>query len=140
MKVESKRRRDEAKFQTQFGKWVMRMHDGYTGSKCWELKITQTNSLPFSEVKPHQNRALWLASTPGKKLYYKMADEGFSQKPFDCFMINVADAYVVIKYMLYPMEFVMIQADVFAKEDKTSRRRSLTRERALELGIEYAIK
>lgn len=115
----------EASFQTQFNLWL---REHYEGSGAFELKQTQTDSIPFSAVKEHQIAGL-LASKHGT-LIYKIPDETRSFKPFDSFILRNTPAFVVIKY---PQGFVIIDVDIFVQESTTSTRKSLTYSRALEL-------
>ena len=113
----------EAKFNTQFNHWlkdkqkhifVFKIPDvGYQNPfDCfsvdkfqefwaWELKQSQTDSLPFSAVVPHQRNALL-----------------------------IVDGYVVIKFK---SGVAIIPIDAFLLEEKRSKRKSLTWERANEL-------
>ena len=120
----------EADFQTKFNKWVKNV---YKKTGAFELKITKTNSIPFSDVKDHQVR--WLYAVKHSVVSYKIADVGYDQKPFDCFVLSGEGAWVVIMYYKHGQrEFFMIDIDVFITESKSSARRSLTESRAREIG------
>lgn len=99
---------NEAKFQSFFGKMLRAVGSGIieeinhrvlgtlnVRQACMELKITKTNTLPFSEVKPHQLEALRNVRDGG--LFYKISDASMDFKPFDCFMAH-GPAYIVIWY------------------------------------------
>jgi hypothetical protein len=100
-------------------------------SACFELKQTTTDSLAFSAVKEHQINAL-LAAKSKSGFLYKISDESRGVKPFDMFYMNQAYAYVVIKY---PKFFCLIDVDDFVKENKESKRRSLTSKQAKEIAV-----
>jgi len=110
------------------------------GTAAFELKfIKGTRALPFSAVKAHQIRGLKLAQ---KKLIYKISDADMvSQKPFDSFLMQFVPAFVVIMWWLpyKPKKFYLIPVDMFVKETKQSKRKSLTQQRASEIGREYII-
>ena len=118
----------ESSFSTLFRHWV-RSHP--MPSAAFELKQTKTNSLPFSAVKEHQIDALLAASRRG--LLYKAPDDSRGKKPFDFFYLSCVYSYVVIKY---DDLFCLIDIERFIKEEKRSKRRSLTKERACEIAAE----
>lgn len=120
----------EAAFNTLFNKWLKNV---YKKTGAFELKQTQTNSLPFNAVVDHQEQALMNAKWG--VLVYKIPDAGY-QNPFDCFVLSGVPAYVVIKY---PNVVCVIDIDMFSTEKALSQRRSLTSEKAVELA-EFTIK
>jgi len=125
----------EKDFQTRFNRWLKYSN---FGSGAFELKLTKKKSIPFSAVKEHQINALW--QVKNKKFIYKISDEDRRQKPFDCFMLNCADAFVVIMfYRRGQKTFYMIDIADFLIEKKTSTRRSLTEKRCSEIGTSYEL-
>jgi hypothetical protein len=127
---------NEAKFQTEFNKWLSRQN--WPGTFVCELKVCKTKSMPFNAVKPHQVRNLQLAK---QRLIYKIPDAGYDQKPFDCFQISNAEAFVVVLFYQprKPKEFIMIEVEHFVDEVMKSKRASLTKERACAIGTVYEI-
>lgn len=120
----------EADFQTKFSRWAK--YNLPCSTAC-ELKIVKGNSLPFTAVQEHQIRNLKLVKHGG--FGYKIPDAGYGQKPFDFFTLR-GDAFVVVMfYKRGQKEFIMIDVDVFEKENAVSKRRSLTEERAKEIGV-----
>lgn len=120
----------EADFQTKFNKWLKHKHQK-TGA--FELKLTKEKSLPFSAVAPHQKAALHMAHRG--KLIYKIPDESYSQKPFDCFMMEEVDAYVVVMfYKRGQKKFYMIPIVNWITEEFSSTRKSITEEDAQRIG------
>lgn len=121
----------EADFQTKFTRWAK--YNLKTNTAC-ELKVAKEGqSLPFSAVKDHQILALSIVKNNG--LGYKIPDAGYDQKPFDYFFIH-GEAYVVVMYCKRNQkEFFMIDVDDFVNEGTQSKRRSLTEERAREIGV-----
>ena len=113
--------RIEAKCQTKFNHWVKNV---FKKTAAFELKQTQTDSIPFSDVKPHQVDAL-LAVREGN-FVWKIPDAGF-QNPFDSFSMYNEQAFVVI---FYPKSFELIPINGFLLERERSKRKSLTYERA----------
>lgn len=115
----------EKDFQTKFGKWARKNR---TATSVFELKVTKTNSLPFSAVAEHQIDGLWHAKN--HDIFMKLPDVGY-QMPFDCFHLIGVEAFVVI---LYPSKiFYGISIYNFSMENLSSTRRSITESRAKEL-------
>lgn len=111
----------------------------YNGpSGVFELKRTIDDALPFSEVQTHQEDAL--DAVVNKSLYYKIPDDSIGAKPFDCFYLHNLLAYVVISYGRQLRSFVFIPIDVWKHEKITSKRRSLTYDRALQIGHEVVFR
>ena len=109
---------------------------------AYELKLEKGTSMPFNKVKEHQIIGLKQAKSGG--LFHKFVDmphfkgAGFrfdSTKPCDCVVINHAKAYVGICFYVprKPKEVILIDIDDFVKEMETSKRKSLTKERAKEI-------
>ena len=120
----------EAKFGTLFSHWL-RANKKSISTSAFEYKQTTTNALAFSAVKEHQVDAL-LACKSDEGFYFKIPDTSFCLLPFDGFFIRNGYAYVIIKY---PKAFYLIDIDDFVSENKNSKRRSLTSERASEIAI-----
>lgn len=118
----------EKDLQTLFNKWCKKYA---TESAAYELKLARGNSLPFSSVQEHQVNALLVVSTG--TLVHKIADCGY-QNPFDSFVLSGAKAYVVIAFNGDIKKFVLIDIQTFIQEARSSHRKSLTMERAFELG------
>lgn len=117
----------EKSFQTQFGHWLKA---NYSHSGAFELKSARGKSLPFSDVQPHQEQALW--HVKHKSIYHKIPDVGY-QNPFDCLVLSKADAYVVVRFG--SGKWYMIDIDAWIEERNSSKRKSITEERAQEIGL-----
>lgn len=111
----------EAKYNTLFNHWLKNV---YKQTMAYEMKQTQGNSLPFSDVQDHQIAALEAANHG--TLVYKIPDVGY-QNPFDGICLSGVPAYVVVKFK---DSFELIAIDTFTLERKRSTRKSLTYERA----------
>ena len=123
---------EESDFQTKFSTWL-KYHPEYWGA--FELKITDPDdiSIPFSAVTPHQVRNL--SNAKNLHFIWKIPDEGFSQKPFDCFKLQSVPAYVVIMfYRRGQKNFYIIPIDDWITKAETSTRKSLTEKEASEIG------
>ncbi len=129
----------EADFQTRFRRWHKSNWNGPTSA--FEYKISKTESIPFDAVADHQIAALLMVKKG--KFYYKIPDAGYDQKPFDAFALIGENAYVVIYFYTKKGEkrFYVIDIEAFVKERKESelKRKSLTRERAKEIGQEFCL-
>lgn len=112
----------EAAFQTLFKRWLTARWEG--GSAVFELKRTLTDSIPFSALKDHQIDALKQAT--GGQLYYKIPDDSYGQKPFDCFVFKNAEAYVVIAFGKQLKSFHVIRIHDWLKKRDARTRESLT--------------
>jgi len=104
-----------------------------------ECKICKGKSLPFEAVKEHQVSALYLAKHG--LMNFKIPDCGFDQKPFDLFMLARAKAYVVIFWYTKrgQRDMTWIDVDIWLEEKQKSDRKSLTFERACEIGNLYQL-
>lgn len=124
----------EKHFQTDFNKWVK--FNQMIGA--FELKVSNTNSLPFSSVRDHQEQAL--SAVKRHFFVHKIADLG-NQNPFDCFSLKDYPAFVVIMFNCKETkDFVMIDIDTWQEEKKTSKRKSLTLDRATLIGTVFSLK
>lgn len=95
--------------------------------------------MPFSAVQPHQILNLQLAKHG--MLAYKIEDGTYAPKPFDCFVLAGVPAYIVVMfYRRAQKTFYMIDVDKYVEEVDNSKRKSLTEERAKEIGIECKLK
>ncbi len=121
----------EKEFQREFNKWLR--HQDHIGTAVFELKLVKGPSMAFSRVEDHQIEALYHASRDF--VVYKIPDDTIGQKPFDCFRIERADAYVVIKFLERGnKEFFMITIEDFVNEINTSHKKSITAGDALRIG------
>lgn len=126
----------EKDFQAKFNRFAKA---SLSGSAAFELKLTHTDSIPFSAVKDHQEAALLAAHTG--KLFYKIPDESSGHKPFDCFLLSAVPSFVVIMfYRRSESSFVMIPITVWLREKELSKKRSLTQERAFEIGQVFSLR
>jgi len=83
----------ESDFQSIFTKWAKK---NVHVSTAFELKITKGKSLPYNHVEEHQVAALYKAKHA--TLFHKISDMSLGYKPFDCFALSGAEAYVVIMF------------------------------------------
>lgn len=115
----------EAKFTTvKVAKWV---EANLTPPALFEIKHTRgKDSFPFREVRTKQRYWLLKAMGPEGK-WYKHPDTALGEQLPDGQLIGLQDAWIIIKY---PKFFAVIGADIFFAEEKRSKRKSLTAERA----------
>lgn len=101
----------ERTFQTKFTKWAK--HNWHTNA-AFELKLVKGASFPFSAIREHQ--WLCLKNAKHRNLVHKIADGGFSQTPFDCFVLSGSQAYFAIMfYTPRKSEFFLIDVDVMER-------------------------
>lgn len=118
----------EAKFTLLFRSWL---RANVPKTSCvYELKQSQTDSIPFSDVQEHQIDALLAVKWGDKGLLYKAPDDSRGIKPFDLFFLKNSPAYVVIKFK---SGAVILDIETFLEEKKRSQRKSLTWDRACTL-------
>ncbi len=130
-----KRKYQEKDFQTDFGRWIHH-GDALLASSGFELKVTATDSIPFSDVREHQIDALMAAKT--SRMFWKIPDDSMAAKPFDCFLLVASSAWVVVMFRCRERgqkEFFLFDVEVWVAERKRSVRRSLTEERARQIGL-----
>lgn len=112
-------------------------------SEVWELKFTKQRSIRFDAVQDHQIEGLLEAKKHG--LYHKISDQPWgynpkfrftSKKPFDCLFVKDVNSYVLLWFYKprQPKVFIKIDIDTFIRERDNSDRKSLTEERAMEIG------
>lgn len=118
-------------------------------SEAYELKFTSGKSLSFKEVKIHQIKALLEVEKGG--LYHRITDQPWIKdrphsytlkKPFDCFCMNNAKAYVVI-WFYKPRKskrFLKMRIKDFLMQYELSTRKSLTEKKALTISTVLNIK
>jgi penicillin-binding protein-related factor A (putative recombinase) len=126
----------ERDFTTKFNRWLKY---NWMSSAVFELKICKEKSIPFNAVQPHQLANLRIAKNG--VLPYKIDDSSLGQKPFDIVCMSKVPAYVVIFFYQKrgDNEFVVIDVDHFIDEMETSDRKSITKERAIEIGQIYSL-
>lgn len=124
----------EADFQTDFNKWLARHLDLFSTTSNFELKVTKTNRFDYCHLRPHQ--VPWLLNQKHRAVIYKHPDIGETRKPPDCTLWKKCECYIVILWYQprKPKFFTMIEIDDFVKEKENSKRASLTKERAYDIG------
>lgn len=126
----------ERNFQTDFNKWAKHL---FKRTAVFELKISKTDVISFTDVKEHQVNALLAAKHAN--FVFKIPDGGW-QNPFDCFSMCKVPAYVVIMFRAQTKnqkEFFLIDIDDWVKEKATSARKSLTEARARQIAQTFEL-
>lgn len=120
----------EAAFQTKFNRWLKYEYKRKrVVSSAFELKSATSSALPFAEVRLHQKESLLAAKH--SRMVYKIPDDSIGYKPFDCFVLDSSAAFIVVQYP--SGVFYLVDIDAWCAEESTSKRRSLTEERAKEI-------
>jgi len=113
------------------------MKENRTPVGCWEIKRTVGNTIPFSGFADHQ--IAFLMKAKHQRLNVKIKDVGVARKEFDGVTFEKSPAWCVC---CYPSDkkhgFVSysIDIDVWYNERRTSGKKSISSERASELGEE----
>lgn len=105
---------------------------------AFEAKICKERSLAFDLVVPHQVASLY--QTKHSLFNYKIPDTGF-QNPFDGLQLRMIPAYVLIFWYQKrdDKRCTMIDIDEWIHEKDFSTRKSLTYERACEIGKSFSL-
>ena len=127
----------EKDFQSLFTVWAKR---NWKKSAAFELKLTKLKSMPFNKVERHQLIALYDAKY--LSMFHKISDMSVGYKPFDCFCLAGAEAYVVVMYYKKGDRkyCYLIDVTAFRAEEQKSKRKSLTEERAGEIGTKINLR
>ncbi len=116
------------KKEATFGVWLK----GYTEkhlpleSEAYELKQTQTNSIAFSEITPKQIAFGKSIKSP-QGAWIRV--QGLNGEPDYIYLVN-ARSFIVIKF---PRIICWIDVDRLVEERDTSKRKSLTVDRAIKI-------
>lgn len=126
----------EKDIQSEFRRWCKFNWDG--GSSAFELKLAKENTLHFSRVEEHQIQAL-LDAKHGQ-LFHKISDQSLGYKPFDCFLLTEAGAYLVICFYKprQPKRVYIIDIDVWVNEVNTAKKKSVNEARCSQLAFKVA--
>lgn len=122
----------EKSYYTDLNKFYVARARFLQRSVVWEAKFTRTDSIPFSDLQPHQEEKMLEA----ERVYgYKIADIGRIKKPFDGIAVYGAAAFVVVIFYK-PNATAIYEIDIrtFIHEREHSKRKSLTHERARDIG------
>lgn len=114
----------ESDYYAKIGKHYLE-HSDYDGI---ELKITKTNTFNLSHVPPHQEEKLL------HSWYHKIADNGKAQKPLDIVFKRKEGVLVIIYYVPRASEIYEIPIRVFIEEKYVRKAKSITKQRAQEIG------
>jgi len=137
---------NEQTVQTHLGNKIKKHWNEERKNGVFELKfvnLKKRKSLPFADVKPHQVEAL--VQTKKSGIYHKISDQPIFtgqktrfnlKKPFDFFFFK-GNAYVCICFYepRYLKEYILIDIDVWEKEKKKSKRKSINLDRSRQIGI-----
>lgn len=130
---------EERKATTKLKNYILENSSLFNSFVC-EMKFTDGDYLPFKEVKTHQIQSLLNAKVfngishkiSDSPIYSGMKTRFTNQKPFDLFFVKNVEAYVGICFHKKneKWEVILIDVEVFLREQNTSKRKSLTKERA----------
>lgn len=104
---------------------------------CWEVKRTVGRTLLFSEFANHQIESLMKAKH--QRLHIKIRDVGRHKKNFDGMTFEKSPAWCICCYpedVKHGFVAYSIDIDVWYNERRTCGKKSLSKERAKELGFE----
>lgn len=122
---------NEAQFTTKLNKWFYYKHQA---SCAIEVKLTKTQSIPFSVLKDHQWRNL-RACEIGQTVY-KIPDTGNVQMPFDMVMLVKVPAYIAVQfYKRGEKKFYLIPPLTWSEMRNKESRKSVTEEMLKRYGI-----
>lgn len=127
---------NEAKLTTQFKRWSKHILNKTFVAEC---KICKKPSLPFSEVKEHQENSLYMVKHD--LFNWKISDFSRETKPFDLFQMKQEEAYVVIfwYHKRGDRRITMIPIDNWLDHKDKSARKSITYDEACKIGHAYTM-
>lgn len=122
----------EQKFLSELQKWL---RANRFPTCIIEAKVARGTSIPYAALEPHQYRNLTNAQRT--TITYKIPDDGYGQKPFDCVVFTRSAAYVAVLFYEKrgSRDFFLIPIRLWRFAEKTDNRKSLTKQRAHGLGI-----
>lgn len=108
-----------------------------TNTIVWEAKFSRNHRISFSDLPAHQEKFL----LKSEQVYgFKIPDNGIGQKPFDGFVVYKAAAFFIAIYFLpHQTEIYEIPIRIFINEKYTSEEKSLTKERAGQIGKQICL-
>lgn len=122
----------ERNYYAKINKYYVKNIKKYNNSIAWESKFTRNNRIRFDSLAGHQETHLLEAE---RCFAQKIADVGISLKPFDGFVLYEALVFFIsIFYTPKKTEIYEIPIREFLKEKYTSGTKSLTKEKAKEIG------
>jgi penicillin-binding protein-related factor A (putative recombinase) len=122
------KRKREADFSVTVRHWLKANPFKFTCA--FEMKQTTTNSIPFDCVEQHQIEYGEAIKNSPKGVLMRV--QGSNGEP-DYLYLYRDPVYIVIKY---PSVFCFISLDAFLAEKTSSKRKSLTADRARDIAIE----
>lgn len=127
-----RRKHKEADFGLKFREWI---EEALPPSAAYEHKTTAGKpTLAFGELSEMQiHRGLQISGKKGCLIRIQLGTTGAP----DYIWLKEVPYYVTIEY---PQGFVMISINAFYNEKRSSKTRSLTWERAIEISHEYVRK
>jgi len=123
----------ESSYYAKIGKYYEARALKLERSFTWEPKFTRTDSIPFSCLPHHQEEKLLKSERVHS---YKIPDTpNGGKKPYDGYTIfDAIPVVVIIYYIPRKTEVYEIHIRDFIDESEFSARKSLTKERASEIG------
>jgi len=115
----------EQKFTTAFKHWLENT-DHIKGHAVFELKVALGHSLAFDAVQEHQLIALRKAKHG--KFTWKISDDSIGIKPFDVFMYQESQAFLVIAFKQHGRikKFWVIDIDAWLNIISSAKKKSIT--------------
>lgn len=122
----------EKSYYAKINKHYLSHSKEYNNNIVWEAKFTRTSRIAYRALANHQEESLVKAQ---RAYAIKLADVGLALKPFDGGMFYKASGFFIAIYFTYRKTIVVeIPIDNFLHEKYSSKEKSLTKQRALEIG------
>jgi len=128
---------NEAGFQSKFRRYAKNRMEGRTF--LYELKVTPKDYINFNRLEEHQKYSL-LAARKGIA-HHKMPDQGIAKKPADGFQLCDIEALVGVLFNKNDQqkEFFLIPIEEWEKAREEVDRKSLTRDKAQQIGERHEL-
>lgn len=122
----------EKDYYAELNKYYTKHAKEIEKSIAWEAKFTRTNRLNFKCLAEHQEEKLLKAEMAYGE---KIADAGLMKKPFDGYVLYKARSFFIAIYFL-PRQTEVYEIPIrdFLKEKYAGKEKSLTKDRASEIG------
>lgn len=124
--------KNEKELQSKFTKWLQ--SNGWTFA--YELKVSKTNTLPFSKFQPQQLPSLYKAKHG--ILPIKYTDASLGMKNFDGVCLSHVEAYVGIAFDININNHEIYLLDIDSVMKLKEKQKSITKKDCETLGIKHS--
>ena len=121
----------EKDYYAKINRYYVAHIEEYQNNIVWEAKFSRTKRIAYRSLALHQEASLLQAE---RYFAHKLADVGIALKPFDGFVLYKATVFFIAIYFSEKTEIYEIPIRLLLREKYLSGEKSLTKERAKEIG------